>query len=88
MILISIINKVLAKVLFWREVSGQRKELRRMSDDLLKDIGISRTDADREGKRMFWDYSPIEEISLRRRTRSVSNMSERKITFRVYRRSH
>ena len=88
MILISIANKMLAKILFWRSVSGQRKDLRRMSDDLLKDIGISRTDADREGKRIFWDHSPFEDVSLRRQTGSVSKMSERKTNFDSYRNAH
>ena len=36
------------KVKDWREISRQRRELRDLSDHLLKDIGISRADATRE----------------------------------------
>lgn len=66
-------NKVLAKVLFWREISSQRKQLREMSSYLLKDIGISRADANCEAKRFFWDCSPIEDASRQRRTVRASS---------------
>ncbi len=71
-------NKVLAKIQFWREISRQRKQLSKMSDYLLKDIGISRTEADREAKRPFWDHAPVEDVSLRRRTGTVSKVTPKK----------
>ena len=34
----------------------RRSELRRLSEHLAKDIGISRAEAEREADRPFWDY--------------------------------
>jgi uncharacterized protein YjiS (DUF1127 family) len=42
-------------ILRWREVRRQRRALLALSDQLLKDIGISRADAIREASRPFWD---------------------------------
>jgi uncharacterized protein YjiS (DUF1127 family) len=39
----------------WRMLSRQRYQLMGMSDHILKDIGISRADAEREAIRPFWD---------------------------------
>lgn len=36
-------------------VYEQRRQLRYLSDDMLKDIGASRADVDRESGRWFWD---------------------------------
>ena len=58
------------KVKAWREVSRQRRELRDLSDHLLKDIGISRADATREADRYFWDQNPNFDVSLRKRGES------------------
>ena len=58
------------KVKNWREVSRQRRELRDLSDHLLKDIGISRADATREADRYFWDQNPNFDVSLRKRGES------------------
>lgn len=60
------------KVKAWREVSRQRNELRDLSDQLLKDIGISRADAIREANRVFWDNKTVFDISLRKRAESNS----------------
>lgn len=48
-------NKIVAKLLLWRRIAEQRKELGEMSDELLKDIGISRAQASYEAQRHFWD---------------------------------
>jgi uncharacterized protein YjiS (DUF1127 family) len=48
-------SRSLATMLDWYEVARQRRALRPMSDEMLKDIGISRTDAMREAGRRFWD---------------------------------
>ena len=48
-------NKIVAKLLLWRRIAIQREELGRMSDELLKDIGISRAQAAYEAQRPFWD---------------------------------
>ena len=46
-------HKIWAKVKHWRDISRQRSELRMLSDHLLKDMGISRVDAEREANRPF-----------------------------------
>lgn len=45
---------LLELMLVWQERAEQRGRLRGMSDQMLKDIGISRADADREGSIPFW----------------------------------
>jgi len=37
------------------ETYVERRALRRVSDVLLKDVGLSRADAERESGRRFWD---------------------------------
>ncbi len=64
------INKVWATVKAWQEVSWQRRELINLSDHQLKDIGISRADAQREANRHFWDIGPARDSSLRCRQNS------------------
>lgn len=40
----------------WYELAQQRRQLREMDDNLLKDIGLSRADVERiAGHRWFWD---------------------------------
>lgn len=38
----------------WRETYRQRQALARLSDAVLKDIGITRYDAERESNKPFW----------------------------------
>lgn len=38
----------------WREHARQMRDLRRMSDRDLKDIGLSRADAEREALKPYW----------------------------------
>lgn len=38
----------------WREHARQMRDLRRMSDRDLKDIGLSRADAEREASKPYW----------------------------------
>ncbi|MCW8945121.1 MAG: DUF1127 domain-containing protein [Sedimenticola sp.] len=47
------------KVYHWHRVSKQRYELMALSDHMLKDIGISRADAEGEASRPFWDDKGI-----------------------------
>ena len=68
MMMLSNANKVLAKILFWGETLRQRKQLSKMDDYLLKDIGVSRVEAAREANRKFWDHSLVVDESLQRRT--------------------
>ena len=38
----------------WQERANERRALRNMSDQMLKDIGISRVDAFHESNKPFW----------------------------------
>jgi hypothetical protein len=40
-----------------------------LSDQLLKDIGLSRVDAEREAGRPFWDHTTGGDVTLRSRNR-------------------
>ena len=80
MILLSNANKVLAKILFWGEILRQRKQLSKMDDYLLKDIGVSRVEAVREAERKFWDYAPVVDESLQKRTDTTLATSSKKNT--------
>jgi len=50
----------------WREIAHERSELRRLSETLAKDIGISRAEAEREADRPFWDYDRPADCVLKR----------------------
>ncbi|WP_309475534.1 DUF1127 domain-containing protein [Pseudomonas sp. B21-012] len=43
------------QLLRWRQLHRQRRELARLSDAALDDIGLSRADFLREVERPFWD---------------------------------
>ena len=55
MMRLGLADKIVAKLLLWKRIAAQREELSKMSDELLKDIGISRAEAAYEAKRPFWD---------------------------------
>ncbi len=38
----------------WRKRASQRRQLASLEDRLLKDMGISRADAEREASKPFW----------------------------------
>jgi uncharacterized protein YjiS (DUF1127 family) len=44
----------LDRLLGWRERARQRRALLALDDRMLKDIGITRADAEREASRPFW----------------------------------
>ena len=46
--------KMLDAYFAWVEVHRQRRALLALGDDMLKDIGISRAQADAEGSKPFW----------------------------------
>ena len=46
--------KVVDVVATWHARSAERQQLQEMDDRLLKDIGITRTDAIAEGSKPFW----------------------------------
>ena len=53
MFLVSITHKFYQ----WSMLSRQRRQLLRLNDEILKDVGISRYDAQHEARRWFWDVS-------------------------------
>ena len=49
-------GRIVARLQRWNELSNQRRQLRELSDDQLKDIGLSRADVVRIAEnRWFWD---------------------------------
>lgn len=52
---VRLLEEVWKTVLRWHELRRQRRALLELSDEVLKDIGISRADAMREAGRPFWD---------------------------------
>jgi uncharacterized protein YjiS (DUF1127 family) len=49
------LSAALAQLRRWRQLSKDRAELARMSDDRLRDIGLSRAEVLKEATRPFWD---------------------------------
>jgi uncharacterized protein YjiS (DUF1127 family) len=47
--------RLVLALLQWQELAQQRRKLLSMDDRMLKDIGLTRADAWREGMRPFWD---------------------------------
>lgn len=56
MLLTGLMRKGWYKIGLWREIAHERRELRRLSEYIAKDIGISRAEAEREADRPFWDF--------------------------------
>jgi uncharacterized protein YjiS (DUF1127 family) len=50
-------RRAIELVLDWQDVARQRRALLALNERLLKDIGISRADAEREASRPFWDLA-------------------------------
>ena len=48
------IRNLIVLLRFWQSRARARRQLRSMSDHLLKDIGVSRYDAETEGRKRFW----------------------------------
>jgi uncharacterized protein YjiS (DUF1127 family) len=57
-----------ARLLRWHELSRQRRALLALSHHMLKDIGITRGEAEREGRRPFWSdgstYGTVPALTL------------------------
>nr|WP_297845026.1 DUF1127 domain-containing protein [Pseudomonas sp.] len=54
----SFLSTITRVLLRWSTLYHQRQELARLSDDALKDIGMSRADIEQEVSRPFW-YDPM-----------------------------
>lgn len=48
-------QRLLRQLRRWKTLYDQRHQLASLSDAMLKDIGLSRADAEREASRPFWD---------------------------------
>ncbi|MGF1527406.1 MAG: DUF1127 domain-containing protein [Candidatus Competibacterales bacterium] len=53
-ILIGQVDQVVGTLWHWHELARQRRQLRALDDRLLGDMGLSRADVEREGRRWFW----------------------------------
>ena len=42
----------------WLQISRQRRHLSRLPDAALKDLGLTRLEANAEARRWFWDDAP------------------------------
>jgi uncharacterized protein YjiS (DUF1127 family) len=49
------LSRATARLKRWRQLSRDRTELARLSDDCLRDIGLSRAEVMMESSRPFWD---------------------------------
>lgn len=49
------LRSVVAQVNRWRQLSRDRAELARLSNEQLRDVGLNRVDVLREISRPFWD---------------------------------
>jgi len=47
-------------LLQWHELAQQRRRLLALDDRMLKDIGLTRAEACREGARPFWDARGVD----------------------------
>lgn len=70
MLLNTLMSKARLQINVWREVSQQRSDIRKLSDHLLDDIGLSRAHADRAVNRPFWDNTDKYDSSAYRHRRN------------------
>lgn len=68
-----LVNQILTKIQIWRQISAQRSQLNELSDNILKDIGLSRIDAEREASRYFLDSGSKSDVTLRKRGEAEQN---------------
>lgn len=48
------------RVLLWQELARERRHLHSLDDHMLKDMGLSRSDVEREAARPFWDADGLD----------------------------
>ena len=51
---VAAVNKAVDAVIAWRARARERRHLARLDDRMLRDIGLSRADVERECRRPFW----------------------------------
>ena len=47
---------LLDRLLWWMDLARQRRQLQRLDDHMLRDLGISRAEVEREAGKPFWRY--------------------------------
>ena len=52
--LATMVTRAVDRILLWMERARQRRLLDALSDHMLKDMGLSRFEADREARKRFW----------------------------------
>lgn len=62
-----LLERIGNKLQLWLVTARRRRELRNLSDGILKDIGLSRVDAERTANRPFWQESIESDDTLKRR---------------------
>jgi uncharacterized protein YjiS (DUF1127 family) len=77
MLLSALIKRNWDKIRLWRQIAHERSELRRLSEFIAKDIGISRADAEREADRPFWDSDRATRNTSRPEKKAVANRHNR-----------
>ena len=50
----TMVTRAADRILLWMERARQRRRLDSLSDHMLKDMGLSRFDTDREASKRFW----------------------------------
>lgn len=50
----ALVQRLADRLLTWLQRAQQRRHLRTLNDNMLKDIGLSRADVDHETRRRFW----------------------------------
>lgn len=67
-----LLKQIVAMLATWWRIHRDRRHMYAMSDEMLRDVGLSRADVEREFQRPFWepiDYGSLErqrELSARR----------------------
>ncbi len=77
MLLSALIRRGWDKIRMWHQIARERSELRRLSESIAKDIGISRADAEREADRPFWDSDRAGRNTPRPEKKTVANRRNR-----------
>jgi uncharacterized protein YjiS (DUF1127 family) len=53
-VLAVMVTRAADRILLWMDRMRQRRRLASLSDHMLKDMGLSRVDADQEASKRFW----------------------------------
>jgi uncharacterized protein YjiS (DUF1127 family) len=49
-----VVGAVVTRIFSWQERARERHRMKALSDAMLRDIGVSRADIDRESRKPFW----------------------------------